>query len=276
MRSPATLLTNAFQTGAHISDDHLRRYSVAHIERLSADGRFSDLTADTLVAHEAYFGATNLEAVKLGVQRSATRAMNEEFEQFKELASQYEGGPRLLWGKGTPEYLAFYPHGITEYRQATLTTVEEKIATYEAAIRAREEELPPEMVEAFLAPVTEGSLGGVIPRFRAARAAQQRALADTNTSKREAKVSRGALELQLWRNMLAVGLKLAGEPETERREAMRLFPVHWLSPAAKRSRNEQEPTEEELDANLEKEFDAEMEDASAIGEEETEESQLNG
>ncbi len=235
MRDPEVYFDNPFEKGPHISDEHLRAYSELHLELLIADGRFTGLATDTLTLHEGYFGATNLEAVKGSLRQRLTFEMREEFQEFKDLVSQYEGAVKAAWGKSSAEYVQFYPQGITEYHLATLKNVEEKMTRYEAAIRAHETELPAVMVTAFLEPKSETDPGGVMVRWRASRKAQEKAKAETTASKRDAKTSRQILTVQLKRNFLAVALEVVEATETEWREALRLFPVHLLRPRGRRS-----------------------------------------
>ncbi len=218
----------------HISDENLRAYSSQHIELLIADGRFTTTATKTLELHEGFFGSTNLEAIKASLRGRLTAEMQLEFQAFKDLASQYEGFVKGLWGKESPEYRQFYPRGITEYHNANLKNVEEKMSRYEAAIREHEAELPATMVAAFLAPKTEEEPGGAIPRWRAARADQEKAKAETTAKKRDAKAARAELTVQMKRNILTVALEMAGKPEEEWREALRLFPQYLLEPVSRR------------------------------------------
>ncbi len=247
MRDPDFFLENPFQK-TRVSEDRLKAYSFEHIELLAADDRFAGLATDTLAVHEGYFGATNAEDIKATIRISLTRAMNYEFAWFKDQVSHYEAAVKLKWDRESPEYLKFYPRGITEYRAANLQNIREKMTRYEAAIREYEDLLPAEMVEAFLAPKTEDAPGGAIPRFRAVRAEQQKAKAETTASKREAKNSRESLENQLWKNLLSVGLEMVEASEVERREARRLFPVHRLETSGSSSRGEDRTTVPASDA----------------------------
>ena len=221
---------NQFDTKV-ISDDHLNRYSEEHMALLGAVARFAPLVSATLTAHTGYFGALSSEAQKAAIQKSLTAAMDAKLEEFKDLASRHEGAVRSLWGEGSPEYLRFYPAGVTEYRLASLANVEEKMARYEQALGELGGQLAPAVVAAFVAPGDPNNLAvprGVIVRFRAARAAQLQAKGLATTAKSAAHGSRDVLEVQLQINLLTVAIDGAGRTEAERAELLRLFPQHII------------------------------------------------
>jgi len=90
-------------------------------------------------------------------------------------------------------------------------------------------ELPPSFIKAFLAePGGENGPGGVIPRFRAARAAQLTALGAKTQGKLAVGSERKALENRLYQNVLLVASRLIDAGPEELAAAERLFPVHRL------------------------------------------------
>ncbi len=211
-----------------ISDEKLFAYSIESIERLAANPRFSELAQATLEHHEGYFGAMSDESIHLRVQKSLTQMMTETRQEFLELVSQHEGLMKSNWGKGSVEYNHFYPYGITDYRAANLKNISEKMKAYEAALKKYESDLPAKVVAAFIGTQAGNGTAGVIPRFHAARAAQMRAIGETEVKKGAVSNNREALEDQLMTNLLTVALAAVTASEGEKIHLQRLFPDHLL------------------------------------------------
>src|SRR5438128_1942949 len=133
------------------------------------------------------------------------------------------GPVRSKWGADSSEYLRFYPQGITEYSNANLGNVGEKMDRYEGALTALGRALDPQVTADCLNTGEDGRPKGVIVRFRAAHQAQLDAKASTTTSRGAASLSRDALELQLLRNLLTVALDAVGRSEDEGAELLRIF-----------------------------------------------------
>jgi len=211
-----------------ISDDELNQYTMEHAQLLAPLPQYSSLQNDTLTAHNAYFGSISNEAIKANIQKSLTASMTAALNDFRTLAGQHEGAVRSTWGAGSPNYLRFYPLGVTEYHKATLENIDEKMTRYQQALTDLGSQLPPAVVNAFVQPAAPGVTEGVILRFRAARAAQLAAKGQTDASKSAAHASRDALEIQLMKNLLTVALDAVDKSDTEKANLRGLFPQHIL------------------------------------------------
>lgn len=221
------LFTNQFDS-KRISDDRLNKFTLEHLPLLAGYARFAALVAPTQTAYEGYFGAISDEATKSAIQVSLTRAMERALGDFKKKASQHEGAVRSKWGEDAPEYLRFYPQGITEYTNATMANVDEKLKRYEKALTDLGSALDPQVTADFLNAGQNGQPAGAIVRFRAARTAQLAAKAATATGKGASQTTRDVLELQLQKNLLSVALDALGRTPEERVELIRIFPQHIL------------------------------------------------
>lgn len=211
-----------------ISDDELNQYSMEHVQLLAPLSQYGGLVTATMTAYDGYFGAISNEAIKANIQKSLTAAMNGTFEEFKSLVSQHEGAVRSTWGEGTPNYLRFYPLGITEYRNANLENIDEKMTRYEQALTDLGSNLPQAVVDAFVLPAGPGVTEGVILRFRSARAAQLAAKGETAAGKSAAHTSRDVLEIQLMRNLFTVALDAVDQDDTQKANLRALFPQHLV------------------------------------------------
>jgi len=164
------------------------------------------------------------------VSKGSTLAKNRALEAMIESISRYEGAIRVKWSRSSAEYLRFYPRGITDFRKATLDTIEDRLKVFEQALEELGDQLPEDVVQAFLAPIDPDvpESGGTIVRFREARSAQVNLQETTGDRRDEAAQKRRALEWQLTKNMHIVAIAIAGKSEEERAAGMRLFPTHLL------------------------------------------------
>ena len=200
-----------------------------HIANMAADARFAELAEETAEVHATSYGATAEAATRDAVATSRRVRMEAARKDFLAQMSQHEGTVRGIWGRNSEEYLRFYPDGATEYYRANLQNIDEKLTRYETAAREFEPELPPVFLKAFLAePGGENGKGGVILRFRAARAAQLKAIGAKTQGKLGLGSGRKLLENRLYKNVLLVTAELIDAPLEELEAAERLFPVHRL------------------------------------------------
>jgi len=255
-----------------IRETRLRTYTVAHIANLAADPRFTGIAEATAEVHAACYGATAEAATRDTVAQARRVRMEVARKDFLALMSQHEGTIRGLWGRNSEQYLRFYPAGASEYHNANLQNIDEKLKRYETAALEFAAELPPIFLKAFLAePTEEDAKGGVIPRFRAARGAQLKALGAKTQGKIAAGSERKALEKRLYRNVLLVTAELIDASPEELEAAEQLFPVHRLfkkkrpvKKAAKPSKDEEAQDDQEEDDD-----DGEEAEATASTTEET-------
>jgi hypothetical protein len=190
-----------------ISDDKLRKFSEVHLRKLTAnngDHSLDSLVADTTAAHTSFFGAITDEDTHTAVRQGLTQAMNKAIADFKERVSRREGMIRDVWGKAAPEYLEFFPQGLSEYSGATLANVETLMTRMVNASTAHKDQLGQAFVDVFV---------GLKKAYVDARTAQLDKQAAVLGSKTEAAEGRAALERQLMVNVLTLALKFLGDPD---------------------------------------------------------------
>lgn len=218
-----------------ISDDELNRYSLEHIQLLSAVPRFATVASLLTAAHTAYFGAITDEGTKAAIMKGLTNAMEMELKGLLAKLSQHEGTIRGKFGKDSASYLRFFPQGLTEYQRATRENIDQKITRFAAALGDFGDQLASEVVDDFTHAGDESSPPrGVIVRFRNALAAQRAAKAAFTASKAPSSATRAALEDVCMRALLTVALDgfTGTKTDAERRELRRLFPQHHLDERA--------------------------------------------
>lgn len=222
-----------FLDSREISDDRLNGYSVENVKLLATQARFAPLATATLTAHEGYFGAISDESTNTAIQKGFTGAMNRNLDEFKKLLSRHEGAVSSKFGDDSPEYLRFFPRGLTEYHHATLNNVGAKLDRLQTAIAELGDRLPGDVVAAFVGPGDPADPvrqpRGVILRFLGARDAQLAAKGETVAAAGKADGTRTALELQLVRNLFTVALDAVGRSADEQKASARLFPQHLLA-----------------------------------------------
>jgi len=226
-----------------LSDEGLKRYAREHLRRLDAGGSsYRKASADTRALFNAYFGMALHDNVLATVSKGSTLAKNRALEALIESVSRYEGAIRVKWSRSSAEYFRFYPRGITDFRKATLETIEDRLSVYEQALEELGDQLPEDVVQAFLAPIDPDvpESGGTIVRFREARSAQVNLQEATGDRRDEAAQKRRALEWQLTKNMHIVAIAIAGKSE-ERSAAMRLFPTHLLGSIRRKRKSKDKP-----------------------------------
>ena len=217
-----------------VADDRLERFSTAHIASLQAYPRFAHLAAPTERAFQAYFGARSGQDRTATQRTGLTQAVQDRLEEFQALTSRHAGAIISRWGKESLEYRRFYPHGVTEYRQANLQSIGVLMERYAEVLEEFRSALPEHVVADFLAPIPKdadphGSEGGIILRFRALRALQLSAKGGVEQTRRERTGTRTDLEDQIMENVLTIALAVLREDKESKLQALKLFPQALLS-----------------------------------------------
>jgi len=223
---------------SEVTAGRLQRYSSEHARLMAANPRYAHLAEPSIAMHEKCFGLFAEEDIKTTISETSTQMMLGARQAFLDMVSQYEGGVRMIWGKGSPEYQRFYPGGISEYHRANLQNIDEKLIRYERAVLEFQSKLPQDFINAFLAQPTKDYPGGVIHRFRAARKAQLGAKGEKTQSGEEFDKNRAKLEALLLRNLLLVAAEVTGGSELEKLEARRLFPQHILKKVKRKKKGD--------------------------------------
>lgn len=206
MRNLRSYFTVIFDT-KEISDDHLRKFTEVHLRRLAADNPqnvFTPLLTATTAAYDAYFGALKDEDTKSAIQQGLTKSMNGALHDFIRAVRRREGTIKGEFDKPSPTYEEFFPHGLEEYNQATLATVETLMTRFANAASRHVEVLGQPFADRFLA---------LKNSFIAARAAQLSVIGEVKGDKVHTAETRDALEDQLMDNVLMLAMKFKRKPD---------------------------------------------------------------
>jgi len=197
---------NHFDTG-RISDNKLRRFSEAHLRLLATNDpeeRYTQLLEEATLAHTTYYGSQVDEDVKFAVQQGYTKRKDSLFERFQSLVSQKEGIIRGTFGKDTPEYEEFFPQGLLEYSNATLSTIDTLMDRMVAAAENYEDRLGKDLCNLFV---------DIRDEYARIRQAQMEKKGEVSESKADSEATRDVLETCLMRNVLLIAADHIGQPE---------------------------------------------------------------
>lgn len=196
---------NQFDT-IKISDDNLKKFSEIAMQRFIANNPgsiYDAIIAEITAAHTDYYGAITDEDVKTAVKEGSTIAMNGALKLFKETVSQKEGIVRGTYGADTPTYQEFFPHGLTEYSNATLANAEMLMDRMVTASTAHVADLTAAFVTLFTNLKTS---------FVAKRTAQMNLIGEVQGKKAVTSGNRNVLEVVLMKSVLTVAINNIGNP----------------------------------------------------------------
>jgi hypothetical protein len=201
-----SVFQNFFDT-KEISDDNLKKFTQDHIQRMTANnggGTFTALITETTNVYLGYFGNITDTDTALAMQQALTLTVDTIMHNFKASASQKEGLVRSTYGKDSPTYQEFYPHGITEYSNATKANIETLMNRMVVAATAHEVDLGAPFKTLFANYQTN---------YTTARNAQLGKMAQVSTERTEIHATRDIVEIQLCKNLHFVGYTFPGDPD---------------------------------------------------------------
>ena len=197
---------NHFDTD-RISDDNMKKLAETTWQRLLANNPgniYNQLITDTATAYTDYYGSVTDEDVKTAIKEGSTVAMNGALKTFKATVSQKEGIVRGTYGADSPTYQEFFPHGITEYSNATLANAQTLYDRMVSAATAHVAELTAAFVTLFTNLKTD---------FVAKRDAQLLLIGGVKGLKKATAINRDVLEKQMMTNLLTVAINNIGNPD---------------------------------------------------------------
>ena len=224
-----TLFKNHFNT-SKVSDNNFQKFADINIQRLAENnsgGEFTTLIADTTAAYTDYYGSISDENTKSALQQGLTITMNNAVEAFKKAVSQKEGIVRGNFGKESAEYQEFFPHGASEYSQATLANIEMLMDNFVNASNNHVGVLGIPFLTEFQDCRTN---------YTSARDAQLQKIADVAETKTASHQNRDVLELQLHKNLHTIATMFPGDVD----RCMDFFDQSFIRPSE--SGDEEEPT----------------------------------
>jgi len=200
------LFKNHFDT-KEISDDNLRKFAEIHLQRLSANNgtaQFTTMITATTAAYQQYYGAMTSEDTKSAIQQGLTVTMNNIVENFKKYVSQKEGIIKGNFGKESAGYQEFFPHGLTEYSNATLANIELLIDRMVTGMQTHQAALGPNLLT---------DIQTFQTNFKAARKAQLEKIGEVKSEKVTTSTNRDGIENELMRNVHLIASMYIGNVE---------------------------------------------------------------
>lgn len=178
-----------------ITRDHLSRVEVGN-----EDGKLDDLLTATSNVFTELGGSVSGEKTAFGIQKARVRSKDAHLERIYAEASRYAGKLHAEYSKDSPEYLEFFPSGVSEVRRARQEEVEALLNRIVSAGEAYERTDVSVWVDLRTKWLTlyEKATDG-----KAAKRGSSGDRADAVTD----------LRMQLTRNLLELGMLYLGKPE---------------------------------------------------------------
>lgn len=200
MQNLQVFFINHFDTD-RLSDDTIRKFSEDHLQRLLKSGAYPALAAALESAYTGYFGAITDEATKAAIRQGLTKNVELAVKAIKKNISQQEGTIRGKFDKGSAQYQEFFPQGVTEYSDANLSNIEEKLIRFINAATAHAADLPGLATQ----------FGVLHTQYKASRNVQLATKGEVATGKAQSSSTRDAVEVQLMTNLLTIALDHIGD-----------------------------------------------------------------
>lgn len=188
-----------------VGRERLKNFTEDHIQRLNSvnpGGIFTTILTDVTNAYTAYFGDMADEGLAQAVLESRTVAQEASRKALADFISRAEGIVSFTWGKTSPEYQEFYPQGIVEYTEATISELETHSLRFINSASAHAASLP----ATFVADAT--ALRNTFISNRNAQLGQKGIVANERSQLTGTKL---ALCTQLTKNVLTIALQYVGD-----------------------------------------------------------------
>lgn len=200
-----TLFKNHLNTD-EVSDDNVFKFADDHLNRLKSNngaGHYTAMIAATEPKVLVFRAAVNVEDFSFSAQQGDTMVVDDVIAKFQAEVRQREGIVRGTFGEHSPQYQTFFPHGLTEYSQATKGNVDTLIARIVQGATLYQADLG----AGFLAIFTQ-----IQTDYLAARQTQLQQIGTVDAAKTTTSTTRDTLEVQLMTNILTLAVEFLGNP----------------------------------------------------------------
>lgn len=190
-----------------VGRQRLKLFTEDHIQRLTANnpgGIFTAILTDMTNAYTAYFGDLADESLADAVLQSRTTSMEAARAAMVDFIVRGEGAVVYKWGKDSNVYQEFYPHGVMEYTEGTLSDLETISLRYLNVATSHAGDLPAGFVADFT------PLRSTFMTNRTTQLNQKGVLAGERDQIRGTKLQ---LCTQLTKNVLTIALQYVGDEE---------------------------------------------------------------
>lgn len=189
-----------------ISDEKIKRYTQAHIERIFANNtnhKYDAMLTATTAAYDNYYNAISAETTNEGIKQSATKSVDSILAEFKAEVSSMEGVIARAFRTEPSKIEEFFPYGLSEYSNASKSNVEMLMDRIINACGNNSGKLPGDF------DVQVKAIRHSYINLRKTQLLKIGAVAD---DKARAATSRNILERQLMLNLLDLAKEYLGDP----------------------------------------------------------------
>ena len=194
-----------------ISNGELKQFTEDHLGRLrkqnlegSLAGKLTGLIAATEPLYGTFVESLSSRETSGAVREGDTMAMTTAMKAFKDLVRRRASRVEDKFGKPSPQYEEFFPGGLTRYGAANLENVETMMTHMVTTSTKYQVQVGVDMVNEFTAAKAA---------FLAARGSQSDQKGEVADAIRARENARGALEVQLTKNLLFFAGEFLGQPE---------------------------------------------------------------
>jgi hypothetical protein len=190
---------------AQISRDVLKNFTENHIQRLTGNnpgGIFTTILANVTNAYNAYYGDYSSEVTNIAAREGLTDGVKSSRAALEKFISDTEKLVRYTYRDNETVYQQFFPQGMTEYYNATISNFETICDRLKAAFTAHSGDFTPLLISDY---------NTLLTTFKNNRSAQLLAKGSVSTERSELAASRLTLATQLTKNLLTISLQYLGD-----------------------------------------------------------------
>jgi hypothetical protein len=207
MKNLSVHFGNLFQTGGPISETRIKSFAIDHLVKIAhfnTGGQYDAMLNDTQLAYTAFFGEITDEDAMKALQKSRTRSVDLFIKSFKGQISDVRDVIASVLKAKSPEYLEFFPRGVSEYTNATKSNIDVLLDRFKVKIIS----FSTSFSAVFVAQVKAFS-----DQYDMARGAQLATKEDVSAYIGTTAEKREKLEKQMSKNVMTLAIEFYDEPE---------------------------------------------------------------
>jgi len=194
-----------FYSVEQIIDMRLSLHVQDFLDRIIArnNGQYDTIISDTTAAYTTFFGYVSGESTDQAIQKGKTLLVDNIVNQFEQKVHRDYSVITTSFYKDTPEYLEFFPHGLTEYNNISRGNTEILMNRLITAITNHQSGgINPAMLLAYQ---------GIRTNYLAAHTAQTSQKSNVSTDKIAGEQARKALEEIMFANIHTLAASFAAD-----------------------------------------------------------------
>lgn len=190
-----------------IGDDNLRMFTQDHIQRTTANnnsGIYTAILNATTPLFNAFAKGIDDENLRATIKKGETRQAVKLLDLFIKTTARREGTVRSVFGADSPEYLMFFPKGLTEYAKPGIAKAMTLMKRMETATAQYAAQLGADIAAEF---------ADIRAQYELLRNKQLLAFGDVERLRSITASARKALVAQLYLNLLFIASQNVGHPD---------------------------------------------------------------